>query len=110
MLIRVKGEATAQSCGSLLAGLLSPSACRPTVVTLDLSELRSISCLALGVLVAYRRGVVRNGGRVFLAEALHPPVKEALVRAQLFDFFETAGATGPAPNRQSGPAPLRQAM
>jgi hypothetical protein len=38
-------------------------------VTLDLSELRSISSLAMGVLVAYRRGVVRRGGRVRLAAA-----------------------------------------
>src|SRR5262249_21751529 len=35
MVIWVKGEATAQSVGALLAGLLAPSACRPALVTLD---------------------------------------------------------------------------
>ena len=59
-------------------------------MTLDLSELRSLSCLALGALVAYRRGVVRTGGRVRLARGLQTVVKEALARAGLFDLFETA--------------------
>src|SRR5580704_15943208 len=49
MVIRVKGEAQVDCVGALLGGLLAPSAFRPAVVTLDLSELRSISCLALGV-------------------------------------------------------------
>jgi anti-anti-sigma factor len=72
-----------------MTGLLAPAARRPAVVTLDLSELRSISSLAMGVLVAYRRGVIRAGGRVFLAGALQPAVHEALARAELFDLFET---------------------
>jgi anti-anti-sigma regulatory factor len=93
MLIRVKGEATAQGAGALLGGLLVPSACRPAVVTLDLSELRSISCLAMGALVAYRRGVVRAGGRVLLVGELQPAVREALARAEVLGLFElTAGA------------------
>jgi anti-anti-sigma factor len=96
LVIRVKGEATVQSVGVLQASLLAPSACRPAVVTLDLSELRCISCLAMGVLVAYRRGVVRTGGRVRLAEAFPPAVHEALARAELLELFEAtadAGAT-----------------
>jgi anti-anti-sigma factor len=95
LVIRVKGEATVQSVGVLQASLLAPSACRPAVVTLDLSELRSISCLALGVLVAYRRGVVRTGGRVRLAEELQPAVHEALARAELLGLFESSADAAP---------------
>jgi anti-anti-sigma factor len=89
MLIRVKGEATVECAGPLLDGLLAPAARHPAVVTLDLSELRCISSLAMAVLVIFRRGVVRTGGRVRLAEELQPAVKEVLVRAELFDLFET---------------------
>src|SRR5262249_20260676 len=80
--IGVKGEARAECAGALLDGLLAPGP-RPEVVTLDLSELRSISPLALGVLGAYRRTVVRTGGRVRLAGVLHPAVNESLARAEL---------------------------
>jgi anti-anti-sigma factor len=95
--MRVKGEAREDCAGALLAGLLAPAR-HPTAVTLDLSELRSISCLAMSVLVAYRRSVLRTGGRVRLARELLPAVKEVLTRAKLFDLFETAA--GPAPGRR----------
>jgi anti-anti-sigma factor len=101
LVIRIKGEATAQSVGVLLAGLLAPSACRPAVVTLDLSELRSISCLAMGVLVAYRRSVVRTGGRVRLAEELQPAVHEALARGELLGLFEATAEDGPTSDLQA---------
>src|SRR4051794_6057523 len=91
MLIRVKGEARSECAGALLDGLLGPGR-GPAVVTLDLSEVRSISSLALGILAAYRRSVVRTGGRVRLAGVLQPAVKEALGRAELFDLFETSAA------------------
>ena len=70
MVLRVKGEALDECAGALLDGLFAPAARRPAVVTLDLSELRSISCLARGVLVGYCRSVVRRGGRVRLAGVL----------------------------------------
>jgi anti-anti-sigma factor len=87
LVVRVKGDAGVESSGALLAGLLTASALRPPLVTLDLSELRSISTLAMGVLVAYRRGVVRNGGKVLLDEPLQPAVHEALDRAELLQLF-----------------------
>jgi hypothetical protein len=106
LLIRVKGEARVDCVGVLLAGLLAPSALRPAIVTLDLSELRCLSSLAMGALVAYRRGVVRTGGRVRLAEQLQPGVREALARAELFDLFEPdTGNAVPAASRQAVPAP-----
>ena len=88
--IRVKGEARVDCVDGLLDSLLAPAASRPPVVTLDLSELRCISSIAVGVLVAYRRGVVRAGGQVRLAKGLQPAVYKALARAELFEVFETA--------------------
>jgi anti-anti-sigma factor len=98
LVIRVKGEARPDNVGMLLSGLLGPTARRPALVMLDLSELRSLSCLAMGVLVAYRRGVVRAGGRVCLADELQPPVREALARAELLDLFETTAGARTAPS------------
>src|SRR5262245_18662543 len=97
MVLRVKGEARAECAGALLDGLLAPG-CRPAVVTLDLSELRSVSRLSLGVLAAYRRSVVRTGGRVRLAGVLQLALNESLARAELLDLFETrAGPSARSP-------------
>jgi hypothetical protein len=49
----------------------------------------------MGVLVAYRRGVVRTGGRVVLVPNLQPPVREALVRSEVLHFFEHAVPAAP---------------
>ena len=97
LVIQVKGEARVECAGALLDGLLTSAARRPAAVTLDLSELRSISCLAMGVLVGYRRGVVRTGGVVRLAEPLQPEVREALVRAEVLGLFETTAGAEAAP-------------
>jgi anti-anti-sigma regulatory factor len=75
---------------------------RSAVVTLDLSQLRCISNLAMGVLVTFRRGVVRRGGRVRLANGLLPAVQEALAQAELLDLFETTSRSGIATFRQPG--------
>jgi anti-anti-sigma regulatory factor len=107
LVIRVKGVAGVKQSGALLSGLLAASAHRPSVATLDLSELRSLSSLAMGVLVAYRRGVVRAGGRVRLAEGLQLAVREALARAELLDLFETTTDAGPAPNLGQFRSPRR---
>jgi hypothetical protein len=70
-------------------------------VTFDLGELQSLSSLALGVLVAFRRAAVRTGSRVRLASDLQPAVREVLHRAELLSLFEAVGGTearvGPAP-------------
>jgi anti-anti-sigma factor len=101
MVIRLKGEAGVGCAGALLDGLLTHSAHRPAVVTIDLSELRSISCLAVGVLAAYRRGVARTGGRVRLAGEVQPAVRESLVRADLYELFEPTDVAAPVPDRPS---------
>jgi hypothetical protein len=64
-------------------------------VTFDLSELRFISNLALGVLAAYRQAAVRAGARVCLAPALHPEVRRALDRAELMGPSEAVGGARP---------------
>jgi anti-anti-sigma regulatory factor len=90
--LRVKGDAKFEAAGALFDGLMLPVMCQPAVITLDLGGLRSISALAMGALVCYRRSVVRAGGRVRLAGTLQPAVYEALSRAGLLDLFEAAGA------------------
>jgi anti-anti-sigma factor len=85
----VAGEAGISQVGDLTAALLGVSARRPELVTLDLGGLRFVSCLAMSVLVTFRRGVVRAGGRVRLADTLQQPVREALVRADLLALFES---------------------
>jgi len=99
MMIQIKGEARVECAGALLDGLFALPARRPGVVTLDLSELRSISSLAVGVLVGYRRGVVRTGGVVRLAKPLQPAVREALARAGVLVLFETTTGAEAAPQQ-----------
>jgi anti-anti-sigma factor len=101
LLIQIKGEGRVECADALQDGLLASAACHPAVVTLDLSELRSISCLAMGVLVAFHRGVVRAGGRVRLAGQLQLAVREALARADMFGLFETSTDAASAPSCQA---------
>jgi hypothetical protein len=51
LIVRVKGEATVVAASTLDASLPPLIARRPRLVTLDLSELRCLSALAMGVLV-----------------------------------------------------------
>jgi anti-anti-sigma regulatory factor len=67
--------------------LLGLSALRPPLVTLDLGELSFVSSLALGVMLAFRRGIVRAGGSVCLAPTLQDPVRAALERTELLALF-----------------------
>jgi len=103
-LIRVAGEAGPASAGELLSGLFAPQARWQALVALDLSELRSLSCQAASVLAAYRRGVLRTGGRVRLVGVLQPAVKESLARTELLDLFVAgAAAAGAEPPAGVGP-------
>jgi anti-anti-sigma regulatory factor len=88
VVVRVAGKGCVGQAAALAAGLLCLSARRPAMVTLDLSELQCISALAMGMLETFRRGVVRNGGRVRLAANLQQPVRESLEGASLFPLFD----------------------
>jgi anti-anti-sigma factor len=87
--IQLKGEANFDAAAALAGSLLAPAARRAGTVRLDLSGLKSISALAMGILVRYRSDVIRNGGRVRLTGALQPAVQEVLVRVKLIELFET---------------------
>jgi anti-anti-sigma factor len=110
-IVRLRGEAGVAEATTLEACVLRLSAARPACVTFDLSELVFLSSLAMGILVAYRRGAVRTGTRVCLVPDLHPAVREALDRAGLMRFFETdsgvaAGAApGPGAEEMKCPSP-----
>jgi anti-anti-sigma factor len=90
LVVRVKGIAGVKQVGALESGLMRSLARRPSAVTLDLSNLCSISCLAMGVLMSYRRGLLRVESRVHLAGHLQPAVREALERANLLNVFREA--------------------
>jgi anti-anti-sigma factor len=64
VIVCLKGEAGYLEAPALDAALLPLSARRPPLVTFDLSELRLISSLALGILVGYHRRAVHTGGQV----------------------------------------------
>src|SRR5262249_18591838 len=66
VVVRLAGEAPVSRAGELARVLFGLTAYRPPLVTLALDGLKSVSCLALGVLADFRRGVVRAGGRVRL--------------------------------------------
>jgi anti-anti-sigma factor len=86
--VRLRGEAGLAEAGALEVALVPLAARRPPCVTFEMSELEFISSLAMGVLVAFRRGAVRAGVRVCLAIDLRPPVREALERADVLSIFE----------------------
>jgi anti-anti-sigma factor len=87
VVVRISGEASFTLVGELTAVLLWVTLRRPALVTLDLGGLTFVSCLAMGALVSFRRGVVRAGGRVRLAATLQKPVRESLERAGLLTLF-----------------------
>jgi anti-anti-sigma regulatory factor len=87
VVVRVSGQAGVRQAGELTAALLSPSARRPSLLTLDLSGLTCVSSLALGALTAFQRGLVRAGSRVRLAPVLQGPVRAALAQAELLPLF-----------------------
>jgi anti-anti-sigma factor len=95
MIVRLRGEAGMVEAGALEAALLRLAARRPAKVTFDLSELELISSLAMGVLWAYCRGVVRTGGRVWLAPELRPRVRETLSRAEQLSLFHVGSGAEP---------------
>jgi anti-anti-sigma regulatory factor len=99
--IRIEGEASYLAADFLEAALLGLHAQRPLFVRMDLSRLRCISCLAMGVLAGLSRGVVRAGGRVRLAPWPAPAVHGDLKRAGLLELME---GTEDKPTRATTPA------
>jgi anti-anti-sigma factor len=70
---------------------------RPVRVVFDLAGLRLIGSLGLGVLLAFRRGLLRRGGRMSLAP-VRPEVAALLAQAGLDEMFEMFDARADAPS------------
>lgn len=86
VVVAVKGEAVVD-LEPLVSTLQSVSARKPAAVVLDLKDLSFISSLAMGVLLAFRRGVLANGGKLKVA-AMQKLVLDAFKRARLDKVFE----------------------
>jgi anti-anti-sigma factor len=79
--VAIQGEASFDQAEVIAAQLLRVPLDGSSLVVLDLAELTFLSCLAMGALVAYRRGLGRRGVEVRLAN----------VSAQVWLALESAG-------------------
>ncbi|MCG3178088.1 MAG: hypothetical protein BIFFINMI_00411 [Phycisphaerae bacterium] len=84
---RISGDAGLAGVDALARHLLRLSARRDKLVVLDMAGLKFMSSLAMGRLVEFHRGVVRNGGAARYA-CVQPLVRQALERARLTDLIE----------------------
>jgi anti-anti-sigma factor len=81
LLLAIKGEATYEQAEFISAQLLRLPLDTYSLVVLDLAELTFLSSLAMGALIDYRRGLLRRGVEVRLAN----------VQAQVWLALESAG-------------------
>jgi anti-anti-sigma factor len=94
LVVAIKGEASFDQAEFISAQLLRIALDGHTLVVVDLAELTFISSLAMGTLVAYRRGLVRRGVEVRLAN-VQEPIRSALKMAGLWTLFEPMDLQGP---------------
>jgi anti-anti-sigma factor len=85
--VAIQGKASFDQAEVISAQLLRIPLDRYSLVVLDLAELTSLSSLAMGALVEYRRGLCRRGIEVRLAN-VQAPVWLALELAGLGELFE----------------------
>jgi anti-anti-sigma factor len=85
--VAIQGEARFDQAEVIAARLLRVPLDGHLLVVLDLAALTFLSSLAMGALVAYRRGVERRGVEVRLAN-VQAPVWLALQSAGLGQWFE----------------------
>jgi anti-anti-sigma factor len=86
-IVAIQGEASFDQVEVISAQLLRIPLDAYTLVVLDLAELTFLSSLAMGALVAYRRGLGRRSVEVRLAN-VPAPVWLALELAGLGQLFE----------------------
>ena len=86
--VAIQGEASFDQAEVISALLLRISLDGYSLVVLDLAELTFLSALAMGALVAYRRGLCRRGVEVRLANVQAAPVWLALESAGLWTLFQ----------------------
>jgi anti-anti-sigma factor len=87
IVVRLSGSLELAACGTLDRGLMGLSANKAKLVIFEMSGVTFIASLAMGSLVAFRGGVVRTGGRVFLA-GMSPLVLDCFKRPRLTALFE----------------------
>ena len=85
--VAIRGEASFDQAEVISAQLLCIPLDPFSLVVFDLAELTFLSSLAMGALVAYRRGLSRRGIEVRLAN-VQAPVSLALESAGLGRLFE----------------------
>ena len=85
--VSIRGEASFDQAEVISGQLLRIPLDRYSLVVFDLAELTFLSSLAMGALVAYRRGLCRRGVEVRLAN-VQAPVWLALESAGLGQLFE----------------------
>jgi anti-anti-sigma factor len=87
VVVHLEGEGGFLESEMLDAALTPLRARRLALVTFDLSELRSLTSMLLGVLIGFHFSTVHGGGRMRLT-ALRPEVFEVIERARLTKLFE----------------------
>jgi anti-anti-sigma factor len=87
LIVAIRGEARFDQAEVISAGLLRIPLEAYSLVVLDLAQLTSLSSLAMGALVEYRRGLCRRGIEVRLAN-VQAPVWLVLERAGLGELFQ----------------------
>ena len=81
MVARLIGDAAVNEVNELERSLRPIAASRGQLVIMDLAELRFISSLGLGMLVALHRGIVAGGGAMRLA-APQQLVRDVIVKCR----------------------------
>jgi anti-anti-sigma factor len=93
MVVAITGEAVVE-LEPLVSALQSIGTSHPLRVVLDLSGLTFMSSLAMGVVLAFRKNIIAEGGLIKVA-ALQKMVLDSFKRARLdkvFDIVDTADA------------------
>lgn len=95
VVVQLDGEAGITAADGLQMPLQRITVTRPAVVVFDMANLTFVASLFLGMLVRFRRGVVKHGTRVQLA-GVRPNILDVLRTTRLEELFEFV-ASAPAP-------------
>ncbi len=86
VVVKLIGLADSPSSVVLERECLRLNALRAALVVFDLSQLTFISSLAIGLIVSFRKGQSRHGGKALL-EGVTGSVAEALQRTRVTELF-----------------------
>jgi anti-anti-sigma factor len=97
VVIRLEGDAGLKAADGLQVPLQRITGARPPLVIFDLAELQFAASLFLGLLVNFRRGLIKHGTRFQMA-AVRPNIRELLQITRLEEFFEFVASAPPPPS------------